>query len=276
MDQDAALPPVEVIAHRGLGQGTLRPEAPPENTLPAISAAWAAGADACEIDIHLSADGHIVVIHDDKTERTCGAPWLVREHTLAELRALDAGRWKDERWAGTPIPELGEVLATVPAGKRLFLELKSGPACLPALARAIAASGLAPAQLPIISFGIDALALTKRALPQHECHLLVAFETDYAHGRWVAKYAEGYRAVTEPADVDRLIAKVAAAGLDGIDASFAQPARFARRVRAAGLKCLAWTVNEPEVAVALARDGVTSITSDYPEAIRAALVASAT
>src|SRR5262245_57340357 len=93
--------PVEVVAHRGMGQGLLRPDQPPENTLPSVEAAWAAGAEACEVDVHLSSDGRLVVIHDDKTTRTAGEEWSVHQRTFAELRTLDVGRWKGERWAGT-------------------------------------------------------------------------------------------------------------------------------------------------------------------------------
>ena len=262
---------VEVVAHRGMGQGTLRPDQPPENTLPSLEAAWAAGVDACEVDVHLSSDGHLVVIHDDETTRTAGQQWSVHQRTFAELRGLDVGRWKGERWTGARVPELGEVLATIPDGKRLFIELKVGPVCVPLLARAIAASGRRPDELPIISFGIDTITAAKEALPAHQCHLLAAFEHDYPNGRWVAKYAENHREVDIPADIDRMIERIHAAHLDGLDASFVQPRSLTRRLRAAGLESLAWTVNEPEVAVELAQDGVTSITSDFPEMIRATL-----
>ena len=93
-------PGVEIIAHRGASHLA------PENTLASVELAWKRGADAVEIDIWLTKDGRIVAIHDEDTERTTGRKWVIADHTLAELRRLDAGSWKDESYAGEPIPIL--------------------------------------------------------------------------------------------------------------------------------------------------------------------------
>ena len=111
----------EIIAHRG--ESSLAPE----NTLAAVQLAWAGDADAVEIDVRLTADGHLVVCHDADTERTTGQKLVVGECTLAELRALDAGAWKGAEWAGQKIPLLAEILDTIPENKRLFVEVKVGP-----------------------------------------------------------------------------------------------------------------------------------------------------
>ena len=83
--------PPEIIAHRG--ESWLAPE----NTLAAFNLAWKRGADAVELDVHLTADGHLIVCHDDNTERTTGRKLVIRQSTLAELRTLDAGAWKGAR-----------------------------------------------------------------------------------------------------------------------------------------------------------------------------------
>jgi glycerophosphoryl diester phosphodiesterase len=122
---------VEIIAHRGASYDA------PENTLTAVQLGWQQQADGVEIDIKLSKDGHIVAFHDHGTARTTGANHTLAELTLAELRDLDAGSWKNARFAGERIPALEEILAIIPPGKRLFIEIKAGPDIVPELKRCI-------------------------------------------------------------------------------------------------------------------------------------------
>lgn len=109
------------IAHRG-ASGTF-----PENTLSAFRAAIVAKADMCELDVQLTRDGAMVVIHDDTVERTTDGKGEVAELTLAELKQLDAGAmFKNGALKGERIPTLDEVFA-VTAGKcGLNIELKAG------------------------------------------------------------------------------------------------------------------------------------------------------
>jgi glycerophosphoryl diester phosphodiesterase len=94
---------VHVCGHRGYSQRY------PENTLPAFEAAKAAGATTVEIDLVLTADGEPVILHDLSVDRTTNGHGFVADLTLAELRSLDAAPLHP-RFAGTPIPRLGEVL----------------------------------------------------------------------------------------------------------------------------------------------------------------------
>lgn len=80
----------------------------PENTLPSFRLAMEMGADGFELDVHLSKDGHLVVIHDESVDRTTNGTGLVRDLTLAELKALDASNGMPA-YAGTKIPTLSEV-----------------------------------------------------------------------------------------------------------------------------------------------------------------------
>ena len=257
---------VEIIAHRGMGQGRVQPDAPPENTLAAVRAAWEAGADAVEIDVRLTLDDELIVIHDATTDRTTGRSLRVAAARMEELRALSAGSWKGAAWACEKLPTLLEVLATIPAGKRLFVELKAGPEIVPALVRAVAASGNAPMQIAVISFNIDTMAAAKRALPEVRCYLLMEFEADYQRGGWDVRYHAGadFRTVRGPLDLDALISMVVGSGLDGMDASFCQPLSLAERALAAGLELIAWTVNDAEIARSLVAHGIRSITTDRP------------
>jgi len=117
--------PIVVTAHRGFsGQY-------PENTPAAFRAAIAAGADMVELDVHLTRDDEVVVIHDDTLERTTDGKGAVADRTLAELKRLDAGSWFAPRFAGERIPALAEVLALTRGRIRVNIELKKGKRAFP-------------------------------------------------------------------------------------------------------------------------------------------------
>lgn len=94
---------MQILAHRG-SSGVA-----PENTLPAFAEAIRSGATGIELDVHLSLDQQLVVIHDDSVERTTNGKGLVRGKTVAELKKLDAGSWFNSRYKATRIPTLKEV-----------------------------------------------------------------------------------------------------------------------------------------------------------------------
>ena len=169
---------MEIIAHRGASHDA------PENTLAAVNLAWQQNADAVEIDVHLSRDGQLVVIHDENTRKTAGWNKNVSEQTLPELRRLDVGRWKGRQWAGAKIPVLAEVLGALPAGKRLFIEVKSGDAFIPAFADEFARSRAKPEQIVLIGFSLPTMALAKRAFPKSEVCWVAEFKRTWLAGRW--------------------------------------------------------------------------------------------
>lgn len=96
---------VQVIAHRGASADA------PENTLAAFALASTLGADWFELDCTLTRDGAVIVIHDDTVDRVTNGKGKVADLTLAELRRLDAGSWKDPAFAGERLPTLDEALA---------------------------------------------------------------------------------------------------------------------------------------------------------------------
>jgi glycerophosphoryl diester phosphodiesterase len=113
----------EIIAHRGFSAIA------PENTLAAFSAALLHGADSIEFDVQLSGDGVPVVIHDTTLDKTTGTGGFVREKTLDQLKALDAGAWFSERFAGERIPTLREALGAIREIKK-FIYLDVKPHCV--------------------------------------------------------------------------------------------------------------------------------------------------
>ncbi len=104
-------------AHRGDNA------AAPENTIPAIAAAVRMGAKQIEFDVRLSRDGRLVIMHDATVDRTTNGTGKVAELTFSGLRALDAGSWFGEAFAGTKVPTLEEVLAAIPKGVRMNVHL---------------------------------------------------------------------------------------------------------------------------------------------------------
>ena len=94
----------KIFAHRG-SKGTH-----PENTLASFKEAVRVGSDGIELDVHLTKDGQLVVIHDETVDRTTNGTGEIRTLTLAEIKELDAGSWFNERFAGEKIPTLEEVL----------------------------------------------------------------------------------------------------------------------------------------------------------------------
>lgn len=111
---------MRIYAHRGCS-GTY-----PENTLAAFKAAAELPITGVEIDVHLTKDREIVVIHDEKVNRTTDGKGYIKDMTLSEARKLDAGSWFSEEWAGEKIPTLDEVFDIFQdTNHRLNIELKT-------------------------------------------------------------------------------------------------------------------------------------------------------
>jgi glycerophosphoryl diester phosphodiesterase len=107
-----------IMGHRG-AMGTA-----PENTMASFKQAVELGVEAIELDVHLSKDGKLVVIHDETVDRTTDGTGEVAELTLAELKALDAGSSFDPKFAGERIPTLEEVLAWAKDVVPVVIEVK--------------------------------------------------------------------------------------------------------------------------------------------------------
>jgi glycerophosphoryl diester phosphodiesterase len=114
-----------VIAHRGASSYA------PENTIAAFDLALQMGAHHLELDVHLTCDDYLIVIHDDTVDRTTSGAGPVASQTLAELQGLDAGAWFGEAFVGARIPTLAEVLTRYHGRAHLHIELKGHTAHLP-------------------------------------------------------------------------------------------------------------------------------------------------
>ena len=248
-----------IVAHRGASEDA------PENTMAAFRLAWEQNADGIEADFHLTADQKIVCIHDKDTGRICPAqsPLIVAETDLATLRALDVGSWKDAAFAGESMPTLGEVLAVVPDGKIIYVEIKTGPQIVSLLQQELAASSLKPAQVLFISFNAEVVRLLRDKMPEYRVNWL----TDYhLHGE------EGHRE-WRPSQQD-VIEKLAECGATGLGSNAHGKVvnqEFVDAVTNAGFEFHAWTINDPEVAAQLKSFGTMSLTTNRPAFLRASL-----
>jgi glycerophosphoryl diester phosphodiesterase len=105
-----------LFAHRGASAHA------PENTLPAFELALQQGADGVELDVKLTSDGHIIVMHDPSVDRTTDGHGRVRDLSLADFRKLEAGAWYSESYRGTKVPMLDEVFEAI--GKRCVINVE--------------------------------------------------------------------------------------------------------------------------------------------------------
>ncbi|TXK79354.1 glycerophosphodiester phosphodiesterase [Paenibacillus sp. N3.4] len=107
-----------VIGHRGAAGEA------PENTLASFALALEQGADGIELDVHLSADGEIVVCHDPDLDRTTNGTGFIHRKSWDEIKRLDAGLWFSEAYTGERVPLLREVFELVPSGILINIEVK--------------------------------------------------------------------------------------------------------------------------------------------------------
>lgn len=245
-----------IVAHRGASHDA------PENTIAAFKLAWEQQADGIEADFHLTGDGQIVCIHDYDTERVSGQKLVVAKTSLETLRTMEAGRWKGTQWAGEPIPTIKEVLAVVPPGKWLFIELKTGPEIVAPLVAHLRGYQGDRDKLVIISFHGDTIARCQELLPDVRAHWLTGFKQDEQSGSW-GPTAE---AIAET---------VRSRGADGVGMQGRRQVvtpQFLERLRDAGVSEFhAWTIDEPADALFFAAQGAFGITTNRPAVIRQAL-----
>jgi glycerophosphoryl diester phosphodiesterase len=224
-------------AHRGASARA------PENTLAAFRAALEDGAELVELDVHLTRDGRLAVIHDEETQRTTGTAGVVAELSMSELRRLDAGRHKGRHWAGEQIPELGDVFAAVRGHLLVNVEVKCSVVAVPALARCVAEHDMADA---VIVSSFDPAVV--RAVAALRPSLLAGLLVD--------------RPMPDP-----VAAREAGAHLLHVKHRYLTPA-LVDLLHQEGLGVLAWTVNAPSEMRRLAALGVDAILSDDPRRLR--------
>ena len=250
-----------VIAHQG-GKGL-----GPEHTLHTSRLGVAAGTDVLELDVHTTADGHVVVIHDDTVDDTTNGTGRVLDFTLAELQALDAGyHWSPdggvtfpERGQGHVIPTMVEVFEAFPDAWYVIEIKQAEPPMVTPFLSLLEAHGLAERTV-VASFHDEVIQRVRTEAP----HVLTSFGEDEATEFKFLNHAD--RATYEPpADVLQLPPTAFDGSVVVIDETLIANARFF------GLPVHAWTINERSEMDALLALGVNGLITDWPDRARAAV-----
>ena len=233
---------VKIIAHRGASSYA------PENTFAAFSLAVSQGADGIEMDVHLTGDGEIVVIHDKTTERVGDRFLDVTKSCYEEIRKVDVGSYFKEEFRGERIPLLKDVLEAF-KDVELYVEIKSGMEIVEpvvSLFRKVDTKNVV-----IFSFNYDVVKEVKKRLKD----VRVLFIAEY-----------GYNVPEEPYVYDYMIELVESAGLDGIStcASLFHGRKFSEKLKSRDFIWNVWTVDNPYLAVEFKKLGVTSLTTNRP------------
>ena len=247
------MPPVLVMAH-ATGQGS-----GPQNTLEAARLALAAGADVIELDVRQSADGHLVVIHDPTIEATTDGSGAIRDLTLEEIQAFDAGAaFRDASGTasfagkGVVVPTLRAVFEALPQ-VRYLIEIKPDQPPIEApLCQLLKEYSLEERNM-VGSFHVTALDRFREVCPEVATSLAEAeVETFlYLHLIGLSNLA--------PLRGSALQVPLEAGGVEILTPSFIEAAH------ARGLEVHAWTINEPEVMARLVDMGIDGLITDYPE-----------
>jgi glycerophosphoryl diester phosphodiesterase len=240
---------VEIIGHRGSSHIA------PENTLASIKLAWSEQAEGAEIDVWLTADKKIAVSHDNSLQRITGRPGKITEMRLDELEQIDVGAWKGPQWAGQHIPSLEAVLAAIPDGKQLFVEIKSGAEILDEFTHVVQASGKTASQIVVISFHLDVVKGVKERMPELAVYWLRAKSPrqDTKTGKWLDK----------PEEILETCRKEKLNGLD-LESTSELTREYVDKIHGLGMKVYVWTVDLPEEARKLVELGVDGVTTNRP------------
>ena len=223
----------------------------PENTMAAFELAVELGADALELDLHLTRDNELVVIHDDTLDRTTDGSGPVHHRSLGELMRLDAGRWFGEGFAGQRIPTLAQVLDRFAGKVPLALEVKAGSTFFPEIEEKVVSALREHAAIgdsAVASFDHYALRRLKEIEPTIRTAALLV-------GRPVS-----LSALAGPAKADGL----------ALEASFVTKTEV-EACRASGLQLVVWVVNDPAQMRHFIKLGVDGIITDRPDLLRLAL-----
>ncbi len=238
---------VWIVGHRGaMGYR-------PEITLASYEFALQVGADWIECDCHLSRDGALVVIHDESVDRTTNGHGLVRDHTLAELKQLDAGSWFSTEFNDQRVLTVEELLDWAKQRDTIVdIEIKNAPLYYPGIEDAVVAAlqrTEMTEQAIVISFDHRAVGRVK-ALQQR-----IATGVLYA-----CRPADGGISLAQAVNADALLPHWAYVTREDVDAA-----------HAAGLSVAPWATSDPAILEHLIAAGVDGIGTNHPDVLRRVL-----
>jgi glycerophosphoryl diester phosphodiesterase len=235
------------IAHRGASGHA------PENTFAAFDKAMEMKADYFELDVQMSKDGHLVVIHDTIVDRTTDGTGEVKDLTLQELKRLDAGKWYGPEFAGERIPTLEEVLDRYRGKIGILIEIKE-PDLYPGIEEKVAEAlkernmhRPKGGKVIVQSFGHDTTRNFHRILPSVPVGVLLS-HADYPDGVTDEKLAS-FADYADYVNPSQLL----------VDED------LVRRIHTLGLQITPYTIRTQEDADRMITAGVDGFITDFPE-----------
>lgn len=232
---------LHIIAHRGASAYA------PENTFAAFEKAVELGADFIELDVQLTKDGRLAVIHDDKVDRTTNGTGFVREYTMNELEKLDAGSWFSPEFQGEKIPSLEAVLGKYHNKTGLLIEIKSSktqPGIEKAAGQLISRFGHSMNAI-VQSFDAGAMRALHHMYPSIPTAVLIRPRFGMLPRARLRQIAEFARYVS-------------------LKATMVSPFLI-KSIHSCDLKALAWTVNGEKTGRRLKSWKIDGIITDYPD-----------
>jgi glycerophosphoryl diester phosphodiesterase len=208
-------------------------------------------ADGVEVDIRLTLDNKIVCHHDKSALRTTGIDRKIENMSLKEIQSLDCGSWFGENWSDERIPELKDVLKSVPKDKEIYIEVKTKEEIVPFLLRDIDEQELSIDQITVITFFPEVIREIKRRDANIKCNLLIAFD---------------YKDIAVDEIID-LAVKIDANGL-GAQNHKRLNGQFIQSLKNTGKSVHVWTVNSRKEAEEYFKNGIDSITTNKPLYLR--------
>ncbi|TGA97845.1 glycerophosphodiester phosphodiesterase [Sporolactobacillus shoreae] len=229
-----------IFAHRGSKANR------PENTLSAFEEAMRVGSDGIELDVHLTKDQEVVVMHDEKVNRTTDGKGQIKNFTLKELKELDAGVWFSPQFRGERVPTLKEVLDLLSGFPGILnIEFKTDRNIYPGIEEKTARliGSLRP-ELPVVysSFNHESLIRMRRVDPSADVALLL-WERLADPWRYTEQVGASAQHLWEPSALSETAAQL----------------------QQHGIKVRAWTVNKPKNMQRTFEMGIDAMITDYPE-----------
>lgn len=230
----------EIIGHRGSSFDA------PENTIAAAKLAWEEKADGIEIDIRMTADERIVVIHDETTIRTSNKKIYISKSTIDQVKKIDVGSYKGTRWENEKIPTLEEMLEVTPVGKKLIVEFKCLPNAIEKLSSVIKSSNRME-DVALACFDLQNLKAIRKSMPDvaifwvQDVAELDSYLRDWIIEKSTLEKFNGFMLNESAIDEDLI-----------------------QLVKGANMKLYAWTVNSPTYARRFSGWGINGVITDRP------------
>ena len=238
-----------LISHRGESYDA------PENTLPAYQMAVDRGF-GFECDLYLSKDKRVFSFHDTNLKRTTGKDLKCEDASWEDvLSKLDAGAWKGEKWKGVRPALLEEILPLARKGRKIYVEIKSGPEIVPYIKEIFAKQSVAnPDTALFICFNADVCAALNEQMPEYKVYWLCSAKIN--HGK------DKPRTPRTAASIVKTLKKI---GADGVDISFDPSVvteDFVKEIKSAGFEFHVWTIDKLDTALLAFRRGAMTVTTN--------------